>query len=426
MLSDAFISRLFLRPDGSRTLNFDNVLGAMGKEVWQTLQSDVFSVLTKLSINQLQIAERWIVPALKNMPALEAFDARANNKLSDTTLTTLAHHCPNLKRLNVNFTSVTSTGVRTVLEHCSNLSVLKIADCARLGSKKDMRSLFAPVSLPAVAGTTSKSARGKGRGSMGRGKKVDEEEGDDDDGEDENGSVAGSKRKRQTKSESRSKKVSSKSKNQPRADADTPASSPPKPLALKLVNLKLRNSKLDSESLQSIVQQCWSTLEVLDITGTGVTNVKCLYSSADADTSGAAGSGNGVHVHGIPGGDGSGGAFVLPRLRKLNISGCRIPSPKQLNGLIEVFCGDERSRLKELIVGDCKAFRNETLEAYPHILVTKLRKLAIFGNDHITNIAPLLYALITTSTSFSDGERTHNTNASRSADPCPACLEELD
>ncbi|KAL2916568.1 hypothetical protein HK105_204001 [Polyrhizophydium stewartii] len=127
-ISPELLIQVFLHNWDSPTLDLEGIESARHKLVWSYLSHDAVGQdlgqnLTSLVINQLQIRDALLIPALREMPRLAIFEARANIEMTDAALVVLANSCPALTRVNINFTAVSMAGVR----HLLSLESLKTA-----------------------------------------------------------------------------------------------------------------------------------------------------------------------------------------------------------------------------------------------------------------------------------------------------------
>ncbi|KAJ3210643.1 hypothetical protein HK099_008193 [Clydaea vesicula] len=227
---------LFLKTDGTKKLRLDN-LQNLGTPFFRLLNPHKWTALKYFTVNQLQLTDSVLIGCLNGMHSLEQFEARGNQKLTEKTLVKLSNSCPNLKHLNLNFTSVNAAGLSQILKKLTNLNTLKLGQ-VEIGGETCWKSLFAG----------EKELNTKKRKS------------------DVGSSVENSKKKIKKETTTENKSTSSE---------DIKGYN-----FLKFTNLKFRETQFGSSSLEYIFKSSSETLETLDLMSTNVSNLNPFFNTS--------------------------------------------------------------------------------------------------------------------------------------------------
>ncbi|KAK7694576.1 hypothetical protein QCA50_001762 [Cerrena zonata] len=125
ILSHAFIVAHLLR--GTSIVLTGELPGVNKHTVFAIGDSPSRQHLRELVLSNLdKITDDTMAPTIAKLPSLQILVLRGCTKVGSKTTGSIAKNCPHLKKLNLNYTSVTPSSIAPILRSCSELEVIKL------------------------------------------------------------------------------------------------------------------------------------------------------------------------------------------------------------------------------------------------------------------------------------------------------------
>ena len=129
----------FLLPDSSTRINISG--SNLSSSFFDDLGKNKWDILTELFMNEVQVSDKKISNAIKDMPLLKKFSNRGNLSLSDIGVEAISKACTLLEYVNISHTKVKANGISKILENCKFIKTLKLASIL-VSSNNSWKEIF--------------------------------------------------------------------------------------------------------------------------------------------------------------------------------------------------------------------------------------------------------------------------------------------